>query len=96
MEDLKIGDVIEVNISGVYTSCLVVDIKDEHTLDEDEYGLIMTFDSPTAMHIWPMPRMLSHLGSDNLDLELCCELLIGNQKVWCESCHWEDFIVQDR
>ncbi len=96
MNDLKIGDVVEVNISGVYTSGIVVDIKDMHTIAKDEYGLVMTFASPTAMFIWSMTQIVRNMDWDGIEFGHCCELLIGDQKVWCESHHWENlYAVQD-
>lgn len=90
----KVGEILDINIEGATVSCIV--IKGAGNYDEVSYLDQMLFlDNderipreydkhwyPLEQHLGEYPHWIAEWEGDGGDPNPCCQLLIGDQKVW--------------
>ncbi len=80
----KIGDIIQVNIGGTITNCIVVgDFSYKYALYSNENYIDCTDNTPNTSF-----KILKFDWGDDGDLTIfdCYKVLIGDQKVYIEEC----------
>ncbi len=88
--DHKKGDVLQINIGGTITSCLVIEDLKEYVLDDMDRKDLMLYDLNTDKIEW-FPKDPSQLENISYSIRTSAgcrrvsnayRLLIGDQKVW--------------